>query len=525
MGDTRLNWAVILEEQAEKWNDKPFLHVLYNDRFITYGDMDRNANRMARYLLQIGGAPGTGVSVLMGNSPQFLDIFFGIQKIGMYMNPVNTALRGESLAYIIDNSDTEILVVDHDLLDLYKSVQSEIPKIKNVVINTLEAPDGFVMPRDMYDLKEAYRDEIPSTKPQVEFSDDSILIIMYTSGTTGLPKGVVARYNRNILERLKPLVGLLLPPDTIYYTPLPLFHGNALFVTVTMALIVGGTVALNKKFSASRFWEDIHHARATIFNTIGAILPILMKQPENVHEKNNTINYVLSGGCPASLWEPFESRFGVKLWEVYGAVDGTGQLINLGDGPKGSIGKPVNYVIRIIDEKGNDIPPGQPGELLFQVQKDRKSTVEYYKNREATEEKTRGEWEYTGDLVYQDEQGYLYFVGRCTDSMRRRGENVSAYEVEKIILKHPAVLECAVYGVPSELTEDDIMAAVKPVEGMKIEPKELWNFLEDKLARFAIPRYIRIVDDFPRTETFRIRKNELKAEGITQDTFDAEEGN
>ena len=162
------------------------------------------------------------------------------------------------------------------------------------------------------------------------------------------------------------------------------------------------------------------------------------------------------------------------------------------------------------------------GELLFKVDPNKKSSVEYYKNPDASGEKTRGEWEYTGDLMYQDEQGYIYFVGRSTDSMRRRGENVSAYDVEQAILKHPSVLEAAVYAVPSEMTEDDIMASVKLVEGNNLAGKELWDFLQDKLAKFAIPRYIRMVDDFPRTETFRVKKGELKSTGVTPDTFDAE---
>jgi crotonobetaine/carnitine-CoA ligase len=186
------------------------------------------------------------------------------------------------------------------------------------------------------------------------------------------------------------------------------------------------------------------------------------------------------------------------------------------------VGSSLISEIRLVDEAGKDVAAGETGELLFKVAQDKKSSVEYYKNHEATETKTKGEWEHTGDYMYQDDKGNLYFVGRKTDSMRRRGENVSAYEVEKVILKNPKVQECAVYGVPSELTEDEIMAAVNLVSGEQLSPAELWKFLQDKLARYAVPRYIRIVDDFPRTETFRIKKHELKELGVTPDTFDAE---
>ena len=516
------NWAKLIENRSNKFKDKPFLYYVQQDHYISYADMDQNANRIANFLLNMGAGPGEGVATLMNNSPQFLDIFFGIQKIGMYVNTVNTSLRDDGLAYIIDNSDAQYLVVDYDLIDLFQSVADKTLKLKRILVNTLESPAGFTVPEGMIDLKEAYQGNVPTAKPQVEFDENAILMIMYTSGTTGLPKGVVMRYNNNPIKKIKMLAGILLTPDSVYYTALQLFHGNALFVTVTSSLIMGCTVALSKHFSASRFWEEIAKSRATMFNTVGAIIPLLMKQPANVYEKKHKVEKILSAGCPAILWGPFEKRFGVRIWEAYAAIDGSGIIANFGDGPKGSIGKPVNSVIKIVDEKGADVPIGITGELLFHVDPNRESTVEYYKNPAASGEKTRSEYEHTGDLVYQDALGYIYFVGRSTDSMRRRGENVSAHDVEQAIFKHPAVLEVAVYGVPSEMTEDEIMASVKLVEGAKLTCRELWEFLQDRLASFAIPRFIRFVDDFPRTETFRIKKGELKSVGVTPDTFDAE---
>ena len=194
------NWATLLEEQAAKLKDKPFLYLVYQDRSISYSDMDLNANRVANYLLKIGAAPKDGIATLMNNSPQFMDIFFGIQKIGMYVNTVNTSLRGDQLVYTIDNSDTKYLVVDYDLIDVYQSVADKIPKVERVFVNTLEAPAGFTVPKGMTDLKDAYGTDISVTKPVVGFDENSILMLMYTSGTTGLPKGVVMRYNKNILD-------------------------------------------------------------------------------------------------------------------------------------------------------------------------------------------------------------------------------------------------------------------------------------------------------------------------------------
>ena len=233
---------------------------------------------------------------------------------------------------------------------------------------------------------------------------------------------------------------------------------------------------------------------------------------------------MLSAACPADMWEDFEKRFGLTVYEGYGAVDGGGKVImNIGTAPVGSIGKPSKGVgkYRLVDDQGRDVPAGVPGELIFKVGSS-KGSLEYYKNETATNDKLKDGWLYTGDLIRADEQGYLYFVGRNTESMRKGGENVSAYEVEHVIMDHPAVEEVAVYAVPSELAEDEIMAAVKLVDGMQLTPAELIAFLKDKLARFAIPRYVRIVDDFPMTSTHRIMKKELEKLGVTPDTYDAQ---
>jgi crotonobetaine/carnitine-CoA ligase len=516
------NWEHVLEDQAEKLGGKPFLYLVSQDRYVSYLETHENASRIANYLLEAGAGPGDGLATLMGNSQAFLDLFFGIQRVGMYITPVNTALRGDGLSFIVDNSDARFLVVDYDLMELCESVEKEVSRIEYVIVNTLEAPDGFVVPDGMLDLRDAYRGSVSCQRPRLAIDEDSLLLLMYTSGTTGLPKGVVSRYNRNMVDRIRPLTRLMLREDSVYYTALPLFHGNALFVTMTQTLLAGCTMALSKRFSASSFWDEIHGSKATHFNTIGAIIPILLKQPERPCERNHNVQVVLSAGCPAELWEPFENRFNVELWEAYAAVDGSGLIMNFGNAPKGSIGKPVDSAVKLVDEAGEEVHPGEPGELLFKVAEDRPSCVEYYRNPAASLQKTRGEWEHTGDLMVRDEEGFLYFVGRKTDSMRRRGENVSAFEVEREILKHPSVLECAVFGVPSEMTEDEIMACVRLVEGKKLGPKRLWDFLKPNLASFAVPRYVRIVNEFPRTETFRIKKQELKAMGITPDTFDAE---
>ncbi|ABW65850.1 AMP-binding protein [Desulfosudis oleivorans] len=517
-----ISWTDLLEENARRVPDKPFL--VYQNESYTYRQVDEQANRMARFLLALGGGQGSGVGILMRNSPRFLDIFFGAQKIGMYVVPINPELKGDGLAYIINHSDIDLLVADAELADAVRSVADRFEQRKKIIVNDIEAEArGMAVPETMDRLSRAYADFSPQ-HPGTGYRPEDICMIMYTSGTTGPPKGVVYRYNKTSVRLMCLAAHLMLRPSDTYYTPYALCHGNALLATTTMTMGVRATMALARKFSASRFWEDVRRHRATVFNTIGSIIPILMKQPEKPDDADNHVRFVTSSGCPPEMWGPFEKRFGVKLYEAYGAIDGGGKgIFNFGTAPAGSLGRiprVVNY--RLVDDRGRDVPVGVPGELLFEAKKT-SGRVEYYKNPAASRKKSGDGWLHTGDLVKQDINGFLYFVGRNTESMRKGGENVSAYEVEQVIMDHPAVEEAAVYAVPSDLAEDDILAAVRLVATKTLTPEDLIAFLSDRLARFAVPRYIRFMDEFPKTSSHRIIKGVLEKEGITDDTFDAQQ--
>ncbi len=520
-GETNdISWSQLLETRAKQVPDKKFL--LYRDEAFTYRQMDDNANRIAHFLAGLGFGNGKGLGIFMRNSPRFLDIFFGAQKIGMYLVPINPELKGDGLAYLINHSDIKGLVIDAELQDSIEAVSDQLENIDQMIVNDIEPEsDNFSIPDKMIRLSRAYTK--PKHNPGIGHHREDICLIMYTSGTTGRPKGVVYRYNKTNVRLLSFVANVLLKEDDVYYTYLALCHGNALFVTTTLSLARKATMALSRKFSASRFWDRVNRYNATVFNTIGSIIPILMKQPEKETDRRNNVRFVISSACPADMWEAFEARFGVSLYEIYGAVDGGGKsIMNLGTAPVGSLGKPVNPKdIRIVNENGQDVLPNVAGELLFRV-KGSSGNVEYYKNTEASQKKSGTGWLKTGDLVRQDENGFIYFVGRNTESMRKGGENVSAYEVEHVIMDHPAVEDVAVYAVASELAEDEIMAAIKLVDRQALTAEELRQFLKDKLARYAIPRYVRFVAEFPKTNSHRIIKPLLEKEGVTQDTWDAQ---
>ncbi|MDB4972216.1 MAG: fadD1 [Myxococcaceae bacterium] len=507
----------LLEWAAEQYRYRPFLE--YGDSTLSFSDLNRRANRVAHQLAQLGVGPDVGVAIMMGNHPRFLVTFFAVQKLGGYVVPVNTALMGEGLDYILDHSQVRFVIADHDSAD--KIDASRLPSVERVWVSRDEAPAGWELSAAHCDYSELERGTTSSGEnlgPRARTGAPSLL--MYTSGTTGLPKAVVSPYGGQRVKNLGLLSNLLYDQTDKLYTCLPLFHANALMLSVMNAIWVGIPLHLAKRFSASRFWRDVAATGATQFNTVGSMIPILLKTAPSAADRAHNVKRVISAACPRDAWVSFEQRFGVKLWEGYGAVDGGGVTIfNAGNAPVGSLGKlPRAVKWRLVDELGNDAPVGGTGELWVYVGEKRESRVEYWRNEKASSEKVIGGWMRSGDLMQADEAGYLYFVGRNTDSMRRRGENVSAYEVEKVVDSFPDVLESAAFGVPSPVGEQDIMISVVPVEGRTIDPKALAGFLKDRLPKYALPSYLDVVSELPKTGTHRVIKADLKKRGVTRAT-------
>jgi crotonobetaine/carnitine-CoA ligase len=317
--------------------------------------------------------------------------------------------------------------------------------------------------------------------------------------------------------------GLMVDDSSVLYTVLPFFHTNALN-TISQALVHGATLAFGKRFSASRFWDEVREVDATQTYLLGAMVGILLKQPESEDDRRHRVRRVLAPATPPEAFEVFERRFGARIVQGFGSTETNSVMSNqLGPYKPGAMGwvRP-GYEARVVDADDVQVPAGQVGELVLRHSEPYSFSTGYWRLPNATVEAWRNLWFHTGDRVLRDEDGVFWFKDRVTDSIRRRGENISSYEVESVLETHDGVACAAVVPVPAELGEEEVLAFVVLRDGAAADPLELTRFLEPRLAYFAIPRYFEFVDELPRTEVGRVRKYVLRERGLSPTTWDRE---
>jgi crotonobetaine/carnitine-CoA ligase len=537
----------VVKNKAEKVGDKVFLTYIRDfdkglDEKYTYRDMHLQSNRLANGLQKLGINKGDGISIFQINSPEYLFVLFGAFKMGCYCVLVNTGLKGDGLQYIIDHSDSKVLMIHWSLLDRYLNIKSQLPKIQKVIVDINESPPDFKLPEEILTLQSVM--EAPDNNVKVEIDPKDMAILIYTSGTTGLPKATTFFYGRTLMGGALTYSAIIAygmgRPGDVFFTCLPLFHGNALQLTTMPGYMAGFPVILSKRFSASRFWDMIRKYNVTNFNLLGSMPQYLLKQPKRPNDRDNKVWRVNSAACPKELIVEFEERFNVKMYEGYGAVDGGGFMLGTFGREKenphvGTMGKqPDNVVAEILDDDGNILGTDEVGELVFLVKEEEKEQrkVTYYKDEESSKSRIKRApdgklWFHTGDLATKDKEGWFFFVDRKKDSIRRRGENIAAWSIERVINRHDKVLESAAFGIKGsqvgeDYAEDEVMVAVVLKPGEKMNPKELLDFCQDKLATFEMPRFIDFVDKLPKSEVHRIMKRFLKERGVTETTYDRE---
>ncbi|MBU2549986.1 MAG: ATP-dependent acyl-CoA ligase [Proteobacteria bacterium] len=507
-----MTFKELLETRAGGQGGDPF--VRFRDQVLDFAGLDRNVNRAASVLRDMGVNKGDHVCLFLPNCLEFIYLWFGLAKIGAVMVPLNIHLRGDGLKYIINHCDARWIVVSETLYDSFAFVEKDLPRIAHRLwhAENAPAPDGF---RNLADLMASAGDQPP---PTVDVAPSDPLGIIYTSGTTGPPKGAMIS-NFNYLNTGRVWADRLVQAreDDIFFTTLPLFHANAQMFTAMGALNSGRPFVLREKFSASRFFDEIREYGATIFNYIGGMLTMLMKQPEREDDADNPIRATFGGAAPREIWRDIEKRFDLTIIEGFGLTESGGVcLCNPPDRIKvGSIGLPVPYAdVAVWDDENRPVLPGQTGEIVVKPKMAEAMFLGYYKQPDKTEEAWVGGWFHTGDRGCTDEDGYFYFVDRIKDCIRRRGENISSFEVEKVVNSHPQVLESAAVAVPAELGEDEVKIFVVPRPGQRIDPAELLAFCEERMAYFMVPRYVEFIEAFPKTATERIQKFELRKQGV-----------
>jgi carnitine-CoA ligase len=460
---------------------------------------------------------------MLPNRPEFLYIWFGLSKIGAIEVPINTSYKGEFLRHIIDQSDSRIFVIYKEYLDHLEILQDQLNKVEKVVVVggiPEEAAAKFRWP--LITFEELF--DSPDGPVDVEVGPRDIMSIIYTSGTTGPSKGVMGSFNAKIYNHEVMLKYRPMTRDDVYLNFFPLYHENAQGLVTLCTLIAEAQMVLLERFSASVFWDQVREFKATQFNSLGAVIPILMKQPEKPDDADNTLRVCLSAACPPAMIPEAEKRFGFKILEGFGMTE-TNMICHwtLDDRRPGTCGKPMDtYEVRLIDDDGNEVPVGEPGEIVVRPKYPAVMFQGYYKMPEKTLEVFQDLWFHTGDLAKKDEEGYFYFVDRKKDAFRRRGENISSFEVERVFISHPSVLEASAIAVPAELGEDEVKICVVLKPGAAVTHEELIKYCSERMPYFAVPRYVEFKESLPRTPTERIEKYKLRQEGVTANTWDME---
>lgn len=513
----------IIEDKARQFPD----HVVFQfrDDPITLEELNEAINKTANGLLSLGVKHGDKVAIMLPNCPEFLYTWFALNKIGAVEVPINVALKGQGLAYQMVQSDCVALVADLQYIDRLQGVADDLDNIRHIAF-TDAASGGDALPQwpgfEIMHFAELM-DHAP-TAPDVSVQYSDLASILYTSGTTGVSKGVMFSHHYWYDIWAECVKYSRYTDDDILYTGLPFFHGNAQGITVGPAILANAKAVIVERFSASRLWDDCRRWNCTEANYIGGIIPILLKQEPQENDADNPVRLMVGAAAPQDEWHAFQDRFNTKILEVYGMTECYCCLVSPYDEPRaGACGKPITgYDVRIVDDDDNECKPGSLGEFISRPNKMWVGTTGYYNKPEATLELFQNGWVHTGDLGRMDEDGYFYFVDRKKQAIRRRGENISSFEVESVISSHEAVLESCVVGVPSDVGEEEVKAVVVLKPGQQVTEEELIRWCEPRMAYFAIPRYIAIRDSLPKTPSERVEKFKLKKEGITADCWDRE---
>jgi carnitine-CoA ligase len=508
--------ARLVERRATEVPDRVVLHLETGP--LTYADIDGRASALAGALAANDVCRGDRIGLMLPNGEPFLTTYFALGKLGAVAVPINPAYRGYMLEYVLADTNCTMLFVDASAVEALRPSLATLETPPRLVIVGGASSDIATADIDYASMHD-HRSQM--TRSDVDFTD--INCVIYTSGTTGPSKGVPLTNAHGVHKALEVNRVCQMGHDDVIYSPLPLFHSMALLRGVLAAIVSGGQCVLRERFSAGQYWDDVRRYGATIGHCVFTIPQILKKAEPSPDDRNHTLRVMYQGRCDPE----FENRFGVRLIEGYGLTEaGVAMYMRADEPPRpGSCGRVSDeWDVQLVDDNDVEVPVGDVGEIVLRPKLPWLVTPGYLNKPEATAATFRNLWFHTGDLATVDADGYYYFKDRKKDSMRRRGENVSSWELEQVIRELPSVDEAAATPYPSPVGEDDIRVFVSLLPGSSLTPEELVAHCERRLPGFMVPRYVEILDALPRTPTGRIQKYELRNAPLGPNHHDAGDG-
>jgi crotonobetaine/carnitine-CoA ligase len=511
----KMNIRKLLERKVRQHSNKPFIIFLDkngSEEILTYSEFDRRVNKLGHWLLKKGIKKGDFVLTHLPNSTGFLVALHACTKIGAIMIPSIIFDVAEDMEYKLTFSEAKLVITDEEYYPMFDSILGKCPSVQDVLLYRYETKSAEV----------SYWDEAmnESDDPLPEVAIDPLdpAQMLFTSGTTARPKGVILThanflYIGEICSR-----SFAVTPQDRYLLVLPLFHVNAQCISYFPCLTAGASIVVCERFSASQFSHLIRTYDCTICSLVSATVRMILAQPEHPLDRENKM-----WRCPYAIaisdeeWDAFERRFGTMLIDLYGLTETLAPCTIMpiwGEHRRGSVGWPnFGMEIKIVDDERKEVPVGEMGEIAVRGEPGISLFKEYYKNPEATAEVLVDGWFYTGDYGKIDEEGYVYFIDRKKDVIKRAAENISAPEVERVINEHPAVAESCVIGVPDPVRDQAVMAIVRLKEGAKVTEEELAEFCKGRMAKFKVPEFWLIQqEEFPKTSIGKIKKNIVRAE-------------
>ena len=531
--ENKISWGSCVEEKAQQYPD--YIAIKFEDTTLTYKEFNELVNQYANYFISVGLKKDDVVKVLIKNRLEFLLVYTANAKIGAISSLINTDLRKQTLVYSLNHTPGKIVIVGEECFEIFNNVKSDLNLLDALKLCFIPDSGDMTFPEGFIDLPQAVKNfpvDNPSTTSNVQTKD--VLAYLFTSGTTGLPKAALLTHYRVILPGIA--FGHLIAeftPDDVIYIPLPFFHGTALMTGWSSILLRGGALALGRNFSVSHFWDEVRKYDATSFNYVGEICRYLMNQPPRPDDSNNSVRVIIGNGLRPEIWKDFKKRFDIPfIAEFYGSSEGNGGYANAfnfdctcgyGTGTPAIVKYDFDEELPIKNKRGfmRKVRRGEVGLLLFKSEGD--NTFRGYTDKEATEAKLfrdvfrNGDaWFNTGDLMRDQGCNHAQFVDRLGDTFRWKGHNISTTQVEQVLNVFDYVSMSSVYGIKIPYTDGRAgMAAIVPKSSVEdFDFNGLINLLNENLAPYAIPLFLRFQSTLSMTHTFKFKKIELKKESI-----------